>query len=88
MTGNKSDIVKGLNIIHKHFKNLKHINLEMYCDLSFTELIDILKNWKIKHCKLDGTGFYDEDSIESKFGTVILHDCDKHYCIKFKNLRI
>ena len=86
--GTKSDIFDDLDIIQEYFNNLKCVNLNTSDNLSLIEIGSILGNQKLNYFEFMGPEYKYGNSIQSKTGRVFLYDCDNHYCVKFKNLKM
>ena len=88
MHEDKPEVSKDLDILHEHFKNIKCVNIEEVMNLSISEIVDLIKTWKINYISFGDIYLNSkhEYSISSEAGCLVLYDQDVYQYIKFSKI--
>ena len=83
-----SDIVNfsHLDLVDKLFKNLEYVNLEGHTNLHIDNLVEILKNWKIKHISISHEDYINH--VQSNDGCLMLYHQGNQLYVNFKSIQI
>ena len=82
----KINVFADLDLIYKHFKNLEYVNLMELKNLDIDYLMEILKNWKIKHISRSHEDCINH--VQSNDGCLMLYHQGNQLYVNFKSIQI